>query len=369
MRHITTRALTTIAAIALIATTFSGSTALASDEDGNGAVFTQTNAASGNAVLMFRRAAGRTHVPAGSYATGGSGSEVGLGSQRAVTLSENGQWLFVVDAGSNDIATFAVGENGLTLIGRTASGGTNPISVTTSGGTVYALNAGTPDVSGFAVAADGTLTPIAGSIQTLTGAGAAQVSFTSSGRALVVTMKASSTISTLAVDRSGVAGAPHVYASSGSTPFGFGVGRQDEIVVTEAAGAPAGLSAASSYRVGDDGTLTLVSASVGTTQQAACWGLVDVSGRFAYTANAASDSISLYAIDHDGAITLREAQAAHVAATHPLDLAMSEGGRFLYVLEPFTHSIGAYRVAADGGLTRISGATGLLMGAGGLAAR
>src|SRR5947208_12896990 len=73
MRHITTRALTTIAAIALIATTFSGSTALASDEDGNGAVFTQTNAASGNAVLMFRRAAGGTLVPAGSYATGGSG--------------------------------------------------------------------------------------------------------------------------------------------------------------------------------------------------------------------------------------------------------------------------------------------------------
>ena len=109
MRHITTRALTTIAAIALIATTFSGSTALASDEDGNGAVFTQTNAASGNAVLMFRRAAGGTLVPAGSYATGGSGSEVGLGSQRAVTLSENGQWLFVVDAGSNDIATFSFG--------------------------------------------------------------------------------------------------------------------------------------------------------------------------------------------------------------------------------------------------------------------
>src|SRR5207248_8089513 len=95
----------------------------------------------------------------------------------------------------------------------------------------YALNAGDPHVSGFTVAADGTRTPIAGSTRTLSGSGAAQVSFTSSGRALAVTMKASSTISTLAVDEHGVAGTPHSYASSGSTPFGFGVGRHDEIVV------------------------------------------------------------------------------------------------------------------------------------------
>ncbi len=369
MRRTITRAFAQVIATLLILTTVAGGTALAADDGGKGAVFTQTNSASGNAVLMFRRAHDGTLSAAGSYPTGGTGSGVGLGSQGAVTLSANGRWLFAVDAGSNDIAAFAVRDGGLTLTGRTWSGGTNPISVTVSDDTVYALNAGTPNVSGFSIAHDGRLRPIGGSTRTLSGAGAAQISFTSSGRALVVTMKASSTITTLTVDKDGVASTPRVYASSGSTPFGFGVGRKDEIVVTEAAGAPAGYSAASSYRVERDGTLSLVSASVPTTQLAACWGVITKNGRFAYTANTASDSISLFTIDHDSAITLSQAQAAHVAGTHPLDLATSENGRFLYVLEIFTHSIGAYAIAADGSLTRITGATNLPMGVGGLAAQ
>ena len=368
MHRVFKHLVTELLAITLFTAGFAGTTALAAD-DGNGAVFTATNASSGNAVLAFHRADDGTLTAAGTYPTGGLGSGVGLGSQGAVTLSEDGRWLFVVDAGSNDIATFAVRDAGLTLVGRTASGGTNPISVTAAGNLVYALNAGSPNVSGFTVAGDGTLTPIAGSTRSLAGSGAAQVSFTTSGRALAVTMKASNTISTLAVDEDGVAGTPHSYASSGGTPFGFGVGRHDEIVVTEAAGAPAGLSAASSYRVSRDGTLTLVSASVPTTQKAACWGLVTKNGHFAYTANAASDSLSLFTIDRDSAIALAQPQAAYVAGTHPLDLAASENGRFLYVLESFTHTIGAYRIASDGSLTRVGGATNVLMGAGGLAAR
>jgi 6-phosphogluconolactonase (cycloisomerase 2 family) len=96
---------------------------------------------------------------------------------------------------------------------------------------------------------------------------------------------------------------------------------------------------------------------------------VSKNGHFAYTANAASDSVSLYTIDNDGTIALSQAQAAYAAGTHPLDLATSENGRFIYVLEASTHSIGAYRVASDGSLTRIAGAIDLLMGAGGLAAR
>lgn len=371
MHRTIARVLAQLIAIALIATTFAGSSALAADDGdgGHGAVFTQSNAASGNTVLMFRRAEDGTLTPAGAYATGGSGSGVGLGSQGAVTLSANGRWLYVVDAGSNDVATFAVREDTLSLVGRTWSGGTNPISVTVSGRIVYVLNAGTPNVSGFEAAKNGILWPISGSTRTLPGAGAAQVSFTSSGRALAVTMKASSTITTLAVDNDGIAGTPQTFASSGGTPFGFGVGRKDEIVVTEASGAPAGYSATSSYRVTADGTLTLISASVPTTQRAACWGLVSKNGKFAYTANTASDSISLYSVDHDGALTLREAQAAYVPGTHPLDLATSGNGHFIYVLEAFTHTIGAYRVSADGSLARISGATDLLMGAAGLAAR
>jgi len=168
MHRVLSRLLTQVLAVTLLTAGFAGTAALAAD-DGNGAVFTATNAASGNTVLAFKRAEDGTLTPAGSYATGGLGSGVSLGSQGAVTLSDNGRWLFVVDAGSSDIATFAVRDGGVTLVGRIASGGTNPISVTTSGNLVYALNAGNPNVSGFTVAADGALTPIANSTRALTG--------------------------------------------------------------------------------------------------------------------------------------------------------------------------------------------------------
>jgi 6-phosphogluconolactonase len=366
-----TRFLALVATFALLITGFGATAAFAAgDVDGNGAVYTQTNSASGNAVLAFLRGPDGTLSAAGSYATGGLGSGTSLGSQGSVTFSADGRWLFVVDAGSNDVATFAVRTDGLSLVGRTASGGTDPVSVTTSGRAIYVLNAGgAANVSGYTIGHDGALSWIPGSTQMVLGSDPAEVSFTSSGRALVVTMKASSTIDTLAIDADGAAGPAQSYASSGSTPFGFAAGLHDDIFVTEAAGAPAGLSATSSYRIERDGRLTLVSASVPTTQKAACWAAVSKNGQFAYTANAASDSVSLYAIAHDGSISLTEAQAAYRAGTHPLDLAMSESGRFLYVLESSTHSIGAYRVAADGSLVRIGEASDLLMGAGGLAAR
>ena len=119
-----------------------------------GAVFTETNSTSGNAVLVFHRAADGSLTAGGSVATGGTGSGAGLGSQGAVTLSDDGSWLLVVNAGSNDVSSFAVGPNGaLTLRGRASSGGTMPISVTIHDDLVYVLNAGgAGNISGLRLA-------------------------------------------------------------------------------------------------------------------------------------------------------------------------------------------------------------------------
>src|SRR5881396_3895910 len=125
------RILSVLALIAVLLT--SGTTA---DATGTaGAVYTLTNAASGNAVVAFSRSA------SGAFATGGLGGGSGLGSQDAVITSDDGQWLYAVDAGSNDIATFRIRHDGLGLVGRTPSGGMRPISLTTNGNLVYVLNA------------------------------------------------------------------------------------------------------------------------------------------------------------------------------------------------------------------------------------
>lgn len=219
-----------------------------------GLVFTQTNATSGNSVLIYRRLADGSLLGAGSVATGGTGSGAGLGSQGAVTLSDDGNWLLVVNAGSNEVSSFAVGDGGaLTLRGKASSGGIMPISVTVHDGLVYVLNAGgTGNISGLRLAGDGSLSPIASSTRGLstTSAGPAEVRFDPSGAWLVVTEKNTNKIDTWRVNANGLATGRVVNSSSGMTPFGFAFTTQGVLAVSEAFGGAPDASATSTYTIG-----------------------------------------------------------------------------------------------------------------------
>src|SRR6184192_3431600 len=177
------------------------------DLAGPGAVYTLTNQVGGNAVAVFMRGADGRLASAGSVATGGTGTGASLGSQGAVSLSNDGRRLFAVNAGSNDLSVFAVSPAGLALASRTASGGTLPISLTVHGNVLYVLNAGgTGNISGLAVGTSGALTAIAGTTLPLSGSnvGPAQVSFRPDGRRLVVTEKNTNQLDVYAVDENGI---------------------------------------------------------------------------------------------------------------------------------------------------------------------
>src|SRR5438552_6663983 len=132
--------------------------------DAPGAVYALTNRPSGNAVAMYARSADGSLSSSGTFSTGGIGAGSSLGSQGALALSDDGRWLFAVNAGSNDISAFQVRPSGLSLTSRVASGGSQPISLTVRGGLVYVLNAGGDgNISGFTIGSDGALAPIAGS--------------------------------------------------------------------------------------------------------------------------------------------------------------------------------------------------------------
>src|SRR2546422_9908879 len=144
---------------------------VAAAADAPGAVFALTNQVAGNSVATFARAADGRLTWAGSVATGGTGPGSGLGSQGALALSDDGRWLFAVNAGSNDISAFRVGPAGLSLTSLAGSGGTRPISLTVHGSLLYVLNAGGDgNISGFTVGADGALAAISGSSRKLSGA-------------------------------------------------------------------------------------------------------------------------------------------------------------------------------------------------------
>src|SRR5213083_1399300 len=107
-----------------------------------GAVYTLTNQVGGNAVAVFARGADGRLTAAGTVSTGGTGTGASLGSQSAVTLSDDGRWLFTVNAGSNDVSVFGGSPAGLPLASRSASGGTLPISLTVHGNVLHVLIAG-----------------------------------------------------------------------------------------------------------------------------------------------------------------------------------------------------------------------------------
>jgi len=350
-----------------------------------GAVFTITNAAAGNEVLAFRRERDGSLTAAGRYATGGLGTGAGLGSQGALALSDDGRFLVVVDAGSNEVSSFEVDGASLTLRSRASSGGTQPVSVAIHDRLVYVLNAGAPNnVSGLRVDARGHLSPVSGGTRVLGGGsvGPAQVSFDPRGGAIVVTEKAANALETFPVRRDGTLGDAETIASSGQTPFGFAITEAGAIVVSEAFGGAVGRGAVSSYRWnhdpdgdGDrdrDRGLTAVSASIPDYQGAPCWVVVTRDGRYAFTANAGSASISGYHIAQGGHLTLSAADgvsAATGAGSKPLDMALDRGTRHLYLLDAGNHGIQAFDVGDDGSLTKTSAVAGLPPTAVGIAAR
>jgi len=213
-----------------------------------------------------------------------------------------------------------------------------------------------------------------GSTRSLSGSGTApaQVAFSPDGDTLVVTERATNRIVTFAVDRDGLAGLAQVYPSSGVTPFGFAFGKRDQLVVSEAFGGAAGASAASSYEIERNGTLTTISGSVATTETAACWVAITPNGRFAYVTNAGSGSISGYRIAFDGTIELLDDDGRTGVTgdgSGPVDLAVTGDGRFVYSLNNGAHTIGAFKVSSDGSLTPLPFAGGLPAGTNGLAVR
>jgi 6-phosphogluconolactonase len=337
-----------------------------------GGVFTQTNDPAGNAIVAYARRADGSISHLGTYSTGGLGSATGLGSQGAVALTPNERFLFAVNAGSNQVSSFAVGKDRLSLVASVPSGGQRPVSVAATNEVLYALNNANNTVAGFRIGHDGTLTPVPAWTRSLT-AGAingAQVQFSKDGRFLVVVERGSRGFDVFPVNSDGSLGAPVFSPSAGLAPFGFDITAGGKIVVSEPGAAD---NSASSYDIQSDGALRIVSERVLANQGAPCWVVITGNGRFAYTANAASGSISGYAVAADGSLSLLTSSGRTGVTgdnTTPLDMDVSRNSRFLYVIEGATGNIMGFEIGNDGSLAAIADVQPPLpvRGRGGLAA-
>ncbi len=337
----------------------------------NERVYVQTNDAAANEVIAFGRSAGGKLEQLGLHETGGRGTgKPHLASQSSVVLSDDGRWLLVANAGSDQLSLFAVEADGLHLADVAKSGGSAPTSVAARGDLVYALNNGEPNISGFSLS-DGELSPLEGSTRQLSGGDAdpAQISFSPDGRTLVVTERGTNSISTYAVDEHGYAEGPATIPSSGATPYGFDFA-DGAVVVTEAFGGETGAAAASSYSLAEPGRLSPVSASVGDTRSEVCWAAATRDGRFVFVTNFGDGTISSYRIGEDGSLELHEPIAASTRLGEPgiRDEAISRDGRFLYAIDADAQRVFAWTVGGDGTLEPVGEFEGVPATVAGLAA-
>ena len=344
---------------------------LVAKADETGVLYTMDNAAGANHVLVFHRDANGNLVNAGSIETGGTGLGTGLSSQGSVILSRDGNWLFACNAGSSEITVLRASGGSVAATDKVASGGRMPVSLAMRNNLVYALNAGggagdVDTVTAF-IFANGKLLALPDSTRTLSAAntGPAQVSFSRNGDALIVTERVTSLIDVFSMDEDGLTTLHKTFPSVGATPFGFDVSRDDRVFVSEAQN-----STASYYSLSPEGNLAVISGAVPTHQSAACWLIASRDGRFVYTANAGSGSISGFRVGKDGslqAISPDGRTGVIGDGSHPVDMAQSRDGRFLYSLANGNGTLVGFRVMPNGSLDPLNVVSGIPTSAAGLA--
>lgn len=343
------------------------------DEGGNaGFVYVMTNQASGNSILVFRRAADGAVSQVQQVSTLGLGSGGGhdpLGSQGALTLSEDGRLLFAVNAGSHDVSLLAVKEDGLQFLSKASSGGLRPVSVAVHRDVAYVVNAGgIPNVTALHISAAGQLATIG--TRALPGgpnAGPGDVGVTPDGEVVVVTEKNTNKIDLFPADDDGSIGVGSTVPSSGATPFAVTFGRGHSLIVSEAAN-----STISSYAILNDDngpTLQMITASLPDGGAAACWIISKRGGRLAFAVNSGSNTLSSIAVSAHGALQLEASDAGSTpSGTGPIDEALTRDGLFLYTIGTGNGTLTGFRV--DGpALTPVASVAGLPASIQGVAAR
>jgi 6-phosphogluconolactonase (cycloisomerase 2 family) len=358
-----------VALLSIAAALASAGPAAASDHHRLGHVYVDNNTAGTNTISGYDRHAdgSLTPIPGSPFPAGGAGTGSGLASQGAIQVSTDGRYVLTVDAGSSQISVLRIHRNGsLELVRRgvVSSGGSQPVSVAEHGGLVYVANAGSANSSytGFTLGRHGQLEPLAGSTFPLPPtAQPGDVLFNSNGRNLVGTrvgvIPADSAIDSYRVDRDGrldrAPGSP--FPAQGPGPFGseFRPTEPDQLFVSNAHGGP-GAGTVSAFDVARDGTLFSIAGSpFADNQTAPCWVEITHDGRFLFTVNTASGSISRYRIGHDGTLhLLGSTLVSGGKGASAVDARLSRDGQNLYVNETKVGQVGEFAVKG-GNLTEI----------------
>jgi len=344
----------------------------AAAQDGNGAVFAMTNAASNNQINAYARREDGTLEFSGAFLTGGNGSGGTLDplhSQGSLTLTADHRLLFAVNAGSGTVSSFAVRGAQLTLIDTVPTGGGFPTSVAQVGSLLYVLNAGgNGSVSGFRLLPNGQLLPIPHSTRSLGDSPSAptDVVLSPSGQFLAVIESSTNKIAVFHVFPNGTLSNPVVSDSAGTVPFAAVFAPDGALIVGNVENNKTVSSTISSYQIDWDGSLHVISNALPTGGSATCWDVIGQFGRSVYTSNPNNSTLSGFNIERNGELTpIGDGVVGQTpTGSTNIDIAASEDGRYLYTLNGATGTIGIFAVQDEGSLVNLGQQDGLPASAG-----
>jgi 6-phosphogluconolactonase len=326
-----------------------------------GAVFSMTNASAGNEIVAFVRGQHGDLTLVGNTPTNGTGNDKALESQGSIAMTKDGAWLLAVNSGSDEITVFSVQGTTLTQTDKVASGGKKPVSLAVGPDSVYVLNAGNGNnITGFTLDAQGKLTPIAGSTQTLSASqtSPSQVGWSPNGQLLLVTEKDTNMVDAITINPA--TNSPATFTAlpaAGRTPFGFAFRGEHHLFSAEANAGVANGGTVTNYGVRQN-TLETVQGSLPTGQSSTCWIVTSGAKPFVYVSNTGSNSITGFQVKNGGELDiLTHSGLTATTGNAPADLATVRGMRFVYVLDSGDGTVEGFSVANDGSLTSLGPAT------------
>ncbi len=351
-----------------------------------GNVYVMDNNPAGNKLMVYGRFSNGALSFFGSVRTGGLGAgdnfdNDALGSQESIIISEDKRWLYLVNAGSDNISVFRLTKLGRPILTQVISSqGDFPVSLTTDGEFVYVVNAGSDgSIAGYSIRNNGRLRHLTGSVRTLgtglVGIPAGFVRVTSPGdiafdtlnRRLLIPFGESPELDggllfSFSVDDNGMPSEQVTITDSpGRLPFAVEFTANGTALVANGIGNdPDSFNGGSlsSLNFTDDANLEPVDLVL-TEQSGVCWVRAAHTSDLVYTTNTAVGTISSYRVSRNGAITLVEEVAAD-NIENATDFDLTEDDRFLYVTSPTQGDIVAYRINTyTGALTFLANFGGL----------
>jgi len=273
-----------------------------------------------------------------------------------LTVTQGGQFVYVVNSGSADISGFSVNTNGtLTDIsGSPFPTGTTPSAVATdpAGKFLYVANRGSADVSAFKInPTTGALTAVSGS-PFPAGASPAALKVDPSGKFLYVANSGSDNVSAYKINGTGgalneISGSPF---AAGLAPTGLAVAASGKFVYV----ANNGSNDVSGYQLNTTtGVLKGISGSpfaAGTKPLAIA---VDPSTKFAYVANSGSNNVSEYSINATSGVLSKVSGSPVGAGAAPAAISIDPSGKFVFVGNKNSNDISSFSLGNSGALTAL----------------